>query len=135
MYLFPLFFIGLSLIIIVDSMKPYKNKLGTKTLIIFIETALSVALPYTIFKFFMVIFSHHYEAQFLEGLVSIIISIITIPIYGKLFAIINKKIECDLSKLKYYYLYSVRVVLLGVVIQIVLFIILDNPFVVHVEGW
>ena len=110
------------------------KKLGgiQKLILITFEFILSITIPYTVNRFFLITYPEHYKAQFIEGLFSGLISFFSLPMYALIFVIINKFFkEVGIFRV----IYSILIILVGIGIQAGTIYIFDQPYIIDLQGW
>lgn len=103
-----------------------------KFILISLEFILSIMIPFSVYRLFLITYPEHYEAAFLGGLISAFFSFITIPIYAGIFVFINKFFKkVTITRV----LYSILILLVGVCIQAGLIFVIEKPYIIDSWGW
>ncbi|SES88848.1 hypothetical protein SAMN03159358_0213 [Paenibacillus sp. NFR01] len=122
----------LMIFLIVQSIMPMNLGVLQKVILAILEFLISVAISYAVNKYFLITYPEHYEAQFLEGLLSAMISVICLPLYALIFFSINKLLKkIRVSRI----LFSLLIILVGIGLQAGAIYILDKPYIVDTQGW
>lgn len=110
------------------------RKLGgiQKLILISFEFILSVTISYVVYRFFLITYPEHYKAQLLGGFFSGLITFFSLLIYTLIFVSINKFFK-EVGIL--HVLYSILIILVGIVIQVGTIYILEQPYIINIQGW
>ncbi|WP_379138823.1 hypothetical protein [Paenibacillus sp. sgz500958] len=105
-----------------------------KFLLITFEFISSIMIPFSVSRLFQMIYPEHYKAAFPIGLLDLLITYCSVPIYAVVFVVINKFFKEVKAS---FVLYSILIILLGVGIQSGAIYVFEQPQIIdtHVHGW
>ncbi|OAB27742.1 hypothetical protein PMSD_23220 [Paenibacillus macquariensis subsp. defensor] len=123
---------AIMIFLITQSIMPKKLGGIQKLILITFEFILSVTISYAVNRFFLITYPEHYKAQFLGGLFSGLISFFSLLIYALIFVIINKFFK-EIGI--FHVLYAILIILVGIGIQAGTIYILEQPYIIDIQGW